>query len=95
VSIAIITLGAEGCLVRQGTTIAHYRARPVDVKDTTGCGDTFCGVLAAALTIGRTIDNAIDLAQRAAAITATRAGAYTALPSRQELAAIFSGNERH
>jgi len=95
VSIAIITLGAEGCLVRQGTTIAHYRAMPVNVKDTTGCGDTFCGVLAAALTIGRTIDNAIDLAQRAAAITATRAGAYAALPSRQELAAIFSGNERH
>jgi ribokinase len=95
VSIAIITLGAEGCLVHEGVTMTRHGATPIDVKDTTGCGDTFCGVLAAALAIGRTIGDAIDLAQRAAAITATRAGAYAALPSRQELADIFSGNERH
>lgn len=95
VSIALVTLGGDGCLMQQGAVVSHHGATPVDVKDTTGCGDTFCGVLAAALAMGRTIDDAIDLAQRAAAITAMRAGAYAALPSRQELAAIFSGNERH
>jgi ribokinase len=94
VSIAVITLGAEGCLVQQGAAVAHHSATPVDVKDTTGCGDTFCGVLAAALAMGRMIDDAIDFAQAAAAITATRAGAFAALPSARELLDIFAGKQR-
>ena len=47
-------------------------------------------VVAAALARGAAIDEAIDAAQRAAALTATRPGAFQALPSREELGAILS-----
>jgi ribokinase len=94
-SVAIITLGAEGCLVHRGGAIEHFKATPVEAIDTTGCGDTFCGVLAAALAGGHAFEKAVVLAQKAAAVTATRPGAFAALPSRAELSAILatSGGE--
>lgn len=84
---AIVTLGVDGCRF-EGRLFA---AEPVAAIDTTGCGDAFCGVMAAALARGCPIDGAIGLAQKAAALTATRAGAFEALPSRSELAALWAG----
>lgn len=84
----IITLGGEGCLVRTKGTSRHHEAVAVQVRDTTGCGDTFCGALCAALSLGRSLGEAITYAQSAAAITATRVGAFRALPSPAELSAI-------
>jgi ribokinase len=78
---SIVTLGAEGCFY-EGRT---FPAEKVAAVDTTGCGDAFCGVMAAALAHGIAIDAAIGLAQKAAALTATRPGAFDALPSREEL----------
>jgi ribokinase len=82
---SIVTLGADGC-VFDGRSFA---AETVAAVDTTGCGDAFCGVMAAALARGLAIDAAIGLAQRAAALTAMRPGAFDALPLREELAAVF------
>jgi ribokinase len=82
---SIVTLGADGC-VFDGRTFA---AEKVAAIDTTGCGDAFCGVMAAALARGLAIEAAIAFAQKAAALTATRPGAFDALPSREELAALF------
>ena len=84
---AIVTLGADGC--RFGGRV--FPAESVVAIDTTGCGDVFCGVMAAALARGIAIDRAIGAAQKAAALTATRAGAFEALPSREELCAILAG----
>lgn len=84
----IITLGGEGCLIRTAGETKIYDAVPVDVVDTTGCGDTFCGALSAALSLNISLEKAVEFAQAAAAITATRAGAFAALPSRAELAAL-------
>ena len=78
---SIVTLGAEGC-VYDGRP---FPAEKIAAVDTTGCGDAFCGVMAAALARGFAIDRAIGLAQKAAALTATRPGAFDALPSREEL----------
>lgn len=88
---AIVTLGADGCTLIEGGNQQSIPAQPVTAIDTTGCGDAFCGVMAALLASGRTIDDAIPMAQEAAALTATRAGAFAALPSRAELGAIQSG----
>ena len=86
---AIVTLGSDGCLLVDGTQRRSFPAETVTAIDTTGCGDTFCGVMAAALARGVSIDQAIGAAQRAAALTATREGAFEALPSHEELGAIF------
>jgi ribokinase len=84
---AIVTLGAEGCRWRGRS----FPAERVAAVDTTGCGDTFCGVIAAALAQGASVEAAIGVAQKAAALTATRPGAFAALPSRDELKSIRLG----
>ncbi len=91
VGVAIVTLGAEGCLAVDEAGLRRWPAESVQVVDTTGCGDTFCGVLAAGLAAGMLLDEAIMRAQRAAAITASRPGAYAALPTRWELVGLGKG----
>ncbi|WP_421995443.1 PfkB family carbohydrate kinase [Reyranella sp.] len=86
---AIVTLGAEGCVLVGPGEPRAFAAQRVATVDTTGCGDVFCGVVAAALAGRATVEDAIDAAQRAAALTATRPGAYEALPTRKELQAIL------
>ncbi|MBI2737396.1 MAG: ribokinase [Rhodospirillales bacterium] len=86
---AIVTLGAEGCELIEGGRRRRFAAERIAVVDTTGCGDAFCGVMAAALARGLAIEAAIAEAQKAAALTATRVGAFNALPSRAELASHF------
>jgi ribokinase len=81
---SIVTLGAEGCVYNG----RPFPAEKVETVDTTGCGDAFCGVMAAALAGGIAIDRAIGLAQKAAALTATRLGAFDALPLREELSLV-------
>lgn len=83
---AIVTLGAGGCRFA-GRVFPAERAAAID---TTGCGDAFCGAMAASLACGLEIEPAIGVAQKAAALTASRAGAFDALPSREELAALFA-----
>jgi ribokinase len=83
---AIITLGAQGCLFSDGTgQQRRFPADRIDAVDTTGCGDVFCGVMAACLARGVAYVTAIGFAQTAAGLAATRAGAFAALPSSAEL----------
>jgi len=86
---AIVTLGGEGCLLIEGGQERSFAAEAVAAVDTTGCGDAFCGVMASALARGFALDRAIAAAQKAAALTATRPGAFAALPSRAELQALL------
>ena len=85
---AIVTLGAEGCLCADRTGIRHTPAPSVAAVDSTGAGDTFCGLLAASLARGWPMERGIEAAQRAAALTVTRPGAYDALPQPDELARL-------
>ncbi len=90
VAFAIVTLGAGGCLALDNGPLRHYLAPRIEAVDTTGCGDTFCGVLAAMLAEGRDREQSVTLAQSAAALTAQRPGAFAALPSRAEFAALVA-----
>jgi ribokinase len=87
---AVVTLGADGCELIERGQRRTIPAEPVDAVDTTGCGDAFCGVIAALAARGCALVEAIPLAQLAAALAATRAGAFEALPTRGELAALSS-----
>ncbi|MPM34539.1 Sulfofructose kinase [bioreactor metagenome] len=56
----------------------------VEVVDTTGAGDTFCGGLAAALVRGDNLEDAIKFANKAAAISITKLGAQSGMPTLEE-----------
>jgi ribokinase len=82
----VVTLGSAGAIISSKvygqTTIAPFR---VDVVDTTGAGDAFCGALAASLADGRSIEVAARFANAAAALSCTRLGAQSGLASRAEI----------
>lgn len=60
-------------------------AYQVVVRDTTGAGDTFNGVLATELAHGTHIDKAISFANAAAALAVTQEGAQTGMPYKNEV----------
>lgn len=71
----VVTLGADGCLVRTGDRVVEVPPLPVDVVDTSGAGDVFCGVLAAELGRGEALVGAVRRANEAAAASTTMWGA--------------------
>ncbi|OCI30512.1 ribokinase [Oerskovia enterophila] len=82
----VVTLGGAGCLVAQrGAAPVRVPAPRVDAVDTTGAGDTFCGVLAAALAGGSTLVDAARTASFAGALAVTRPGAQDAVPTADEV----------
>ncbi|MGL5865061.1 MAG: ribokinase [Dermatophilaceae bacterium] len=62
----VVTFGAHGASW-DGVTHPARPVPPAEVVDTTGAGDAFCGVLAAALARGADRDAAMDAALRAGA----------------------------
>jgi ribokinase len=82
---AVVTLGERGALVTDGQTVQHVPTPRVDVVDTTGAGDTFVGALAAELSIGRPLIDAVRFAVLAASLSVRVAGAREGMPSRAEV----------
>jgi ribokinase len=84
----LVTLGADGVHVATASLDRHVPAPAVDaVVDATGAGDTFIGAFAVARSEGADVVAAAAYAQRAAALSVTRAGALGGMPRRQELGA--------
>ncbi len=79
----IITMGTKGCWC--GDCGKLFPARKVKAVDCVAAGDTFNGAFAVALAEGRTCAEAIDFAQKAAAIAVTRPGAQSSVPWRKEV----------
>ncbi|CAG7652030.1 ribokinase [Paenibacillus allorhizosphaerae] len=81
----LITLGEKGIAYYNGTENVYKEALKVKAIDTTAAGDTFSGTLAAMIVTGKSMDEAVDLAQRASAIAVTRLGAQEAIPGIEEI----------
>jgi len=85
VKTVIITLGSKGvylCNDKAREIIPGYKVKAID---TTAAGDVFNGALASALAGEKPIREAIDFAQRAAAISVTRMGAQPSAPGINEI----------
>jgi ribokinase len=78
----VVTLGARGCCALVGNQYLVQPAFSVEPVDTTGAGDTFCGVLVAALDQGDSMAKAMRLASAASALACTQPGAQSAIPAR-------------
>jgi ribokinase len=85
----IVTLGAQGALCCDGKSAIHFPAFPVDAVDTTGAGDAFNGALAVGLAVGGTWEEALPLANAAAALACTKRGAQTSFPRRANVEAFM------
>ena len=79
----LVTLGAEGSILagRDGTVTTSHASRILPV-DTTGAGDTYAGVFAAAAAAGHSARNAMEAASAAAALACLQSGAQVAQPTR-------------
>jgi fructokinase len=95
-ALVVVTRGADGAVAYSASETIEMPAKPVDVADTVGAGDTFnAGLLAAFHDAGllskvrirslspAEIKAALELATRAAAVTVSRPGANP--PRRSEL----------
>ncbi|MGW4693554.1 ribokinase [Kitasatospora cineracea] len=82
----VVTLGADGALIKQpGRPAVHLPAPVVDAVDTVGAGDTFCGALADALARGADLPAAAARAVRAASLAVTGLGAQSSMPYAAQL----------
>ena len=79
----IITMGTKGCWC--GDCQKLYPCPKVKAIDCVAAGDTFNGAFAVALAEGKSCSEAVDFAQKAAAISVTRPGAQSSVPTRKEI----------
>ena len=88
----IATLGPEGVIAAAPAAgVIRVPALPVKVVDTTGAGDTFCGVLAAYLDRGASLPDAMRKAAIAGSLACTKAGAQPSFPTHAEIEAAAQG----
>ena len=84
----VLTLGEHGALLLTAEISEVIPAVPVDVVDTTGAGDAFCGALATALASGESLREAVRFANVAGAAAVTTLGATPSMPTREQLKKI-------
>lgn len=88
VKTVIITMGASGAFYLAGSKSGIIPAPEVAAIDTTAAGDTFNGALVVALSEGKSIEDAVAFANKAASISVTRMGAQSSVPFRNELESL-------
>ncbi len=82
----IVTLGSNGVYVSSKEYTGSLKAHDVKIVDTTGAGDSFIGCLAGALAKGLPLEEAVSYANKGAAISVTRMGAFNSSGSAEEIA---------
>lgn len=83
----VVTMGPLGAVICKNGICSSVAARKVETIDTTAAGDVFNGALAVAVSEGKELEEAVDFACEAAAISVTRLGAQASIPYRTELIA--------
>ncbi len=87
-STVILTLGKAGALVWHHGDVTVVTTIEVEVVDTTGAGDAFCGALTAFLAAGKSIDESAAMAAIAGTLAVTRAGAQPSIATLAEIEAV-------
>ncbi len=81
----VITMGASGAYLLNQEVSKLIPVVPVKAIDSTAAGDVFNGALAVALSEGKSLEEAVSFANKAASISVTRMGAQASAPYRNEL----------
>jgi ribokinase len=84
-----LTLGAEGALLLEdGKEVARAEPPVVEAVDGTAAGDAFTACLVVSLLEGKPREESLRRACAAGALAASRLGAQTSLPTREEVDAV-------
>jgi ribokinase len=87
----VITQGARGAeMYHRGVKVAWATPPAITAVDATGAGDAFVGAITVALLEGMEPAEALRFACAAGASAATRAGAQSSLPTREEVEALLA-----
>ncbi|MGI9544430.1 MAG: ribokinase [Cyclobacteriaceae bacterium] len=81
----ILTLGAKGAISDKAGILQKVKALNVTPVDTTAAGDTFIGYFLGEWASTGLVEEALDLANRAAAKCVVKKGGATSIPDRDEL----------
>lgn len=81
----LLTLGERGSLLVTEKESIHVPVNPVKAVDTTGAGDAFIGSLSYFLAAGKEIQDAMQLANKIAAISVQNLGTQTSFPNAADL----------
>jgi ribokinase len=92
--VVVTTLGPRGAMITDHDGTRHVESVLVTPIDTTGAGDAFCGMLAARLAGGATVDEAVPWATAAGALATTVAGAVPSIPTHDQVVALRRPDER-
>ncbi|MED3688551.1 ribokinase [Peribacillus butanolivorans] len=84
-----ITEGKNGVRYFDGHEEKVVPSFVVEAVDTTGAGDTFNAALAVAVAEGKSFDDCLLFANRAASISVTKLGAQGGMPTREEVERSF------
>lgn len=91
---AAVQAGEEGDLLVWRGGERWLPRLPVESVDATGAGDAFAAALAVMLAQGRSLADAAEFANAAAALATTRVGAQAGLPRRPEVEALLAQHRR-
>lgn len=79
-AILVTRAGAGASLARRGEPVLHVRARPREVFDVSGAGDTSLAALGLALAAGANLENAVELAVLASGVAVEKVGTAVVTP---------------
>ena len=85
----IVTLGDKGSILKDDEIVHHIKPLVVKAINTTGAGDTYNGVLTAALLEGRKLEEAAILASIASSISVSREFVIDSIPYHNEIMKEF------
>jgi ribokinase len=84
-AVIVLTLGGKGVLYHDAACDLSCAAHRVPVVDTTGAGDTFCGYFLACILKGLAPMQALEMANRAGALSIGKKGASVSIPTLAEV----------
>ncbi|MDQ1547279.1 MAG: ribokinase [Actinomycetota bacterium] len=88
----VVTIGARGAMWGDGQTSGHTVAPLVEtVVDTTGAGDAFVGALAATLSRGASLEDAVGVGVLAGSFAVKSPGAQSSYPMLTDLGTELTG----
>ena len=90
IATTVVTLGELGALILDQGKSQLVKAFKVNAMDSTAAGDAFCGALAASLSRGIQLAEAVQIGCAAGGLATTKLGAEPSLPYLKEIEALMN-----